>query len=647
MGSDLSIWRFLFLVLWMLASLVGTPSTGWSQEPSIQKLITEATHQELARHSYWLRLLRYHAPGETLLQWSTSSDVRSPSFFNSPQGATDPQAELEATLRAFFLPVKEDPNQHAQCRFVARFQWLQTQLTFPETLRQVECPLYERWSNRNQVKSISLIFASAFMGNPASIYGHLLMKVNFEEGLFAHSLLSPTFNFGAQLEPGDNALEYALKGLFGGYFARFTDERFYNYNHVYGETELRDLWEYELNLDAQQRQRVIAHAWELLQGVDFTYYFFRSNCAFQMSELLDMAWDKPRMRPEFSMWAMPTTQFFKITELENNGESLVRDIRLIPSRQRRLRQRVRSLSPGMQQELLRLIENPERLQDPAFSKKTGTDQAALLDAMIDYNQYQASQNETFLSPDQKQQLLVQRSQLPRGVPLEVDAYPVKPPTEGTPPGRLRFGFVHNTELENALELGAHPSYHDLLGREDGHLPNADLITFDFRLRLSRDEVVLRQLELLNIRSLKVSPTGLPLDSGWSWQFRGGLEPRDLECSRCRVFHVSGGFGKASPIAASQKMIGYAFVHAFTKISEEFEYDYTAGLRPSIGLIFYPVTGWKSEVQWSYLGGFAGEIVAEHQVEWNHRWNVTTDWEARFEFRYHEASEALLGMHYYW
>ena len=45
---------------------------------------------------------------------------------------------------------------------------------------------------------------------------------------------------------------FFIRGIFGTYDGSFTDERFYNYNHIYGENELRDLWEYPLNFSLRK-----------------------------------------------------------------------------------------------------------------------------------------------------------------------------------------------------------------------------------------------------------------------------------------------------------------------------------------------------------------------------------------------------------
>ncbi|MBF0277024.1 MAG: DUF4105 domain-containing protein [SAR324 cluster bacterium] len=612
---------------------------------ALETLLKQVSQKQLSQHPYWLRLLHYHKPWESPGQWSFRSDVQNPAFFLSPLGQTDPHAELQATLRAFFEPDNEDPNLHPQCRFVARFQWLRTQLDLLKSKTQKACPMFEQWANLSHVRSISLVFASAYMGNPASIYGHILLKINSEGDVFAHSLLSPTFNFGAALDGADNPLVYAFKGLFGGYTGRLSDERFYNYNHIYGESELRDLWEYELNLDEQQRRRIIYHAWELLQAVDFDYYFFLDNCAYRLAGLLEMAWDEKRINPEFSLWTIPINVFFHVNAMENNGAPLVKSVQLHPSRQRRLLKKAEGLNSSQKFWLSQIVHQFEKIHSPEFKQLAGDEQAEVLDALIDYNQYQAAEEQTLLSAEQKSRLLLRRSQLPI-LPEALNEFAsLAPPTEGTPPVRFRIGGVYNSEQLNALEVAAWTSFHDSLGREDGHLPHSELITLDTRVRLTEEQIYLHQLIFFNLRSIDIAPIDSPLSSAWSWQATGTLEPRDLSCEKCPVLNLTGGIGKAESIFNS----GFysLFLSSFVRASNEYEQDYTLGVAPSLGIVLSPLEIWKFEFTWTYLGAFLGERISEHQLQWKHRLTLTDNTDARLEIMHHKGTEAGLFFNYYW
>ena len=96
-------------------------------EAGVSSLVQQARANNLARDPYWLALLHYRTKA-----WRFAGDpvseITSADFFLSPQGATDPDAELAATLTGLFKPAGQDPDAHAQCRFVARHQWLRKSL---------------------------------------------------------------------------------------------------------------------------------------------------------------------------------------------------------------------------------------------------------------------------------------------------------------------------------------------------------------------------------------------------------------------------------------------------------------------------------------------------------------------------------------
>src|SRR4051794_11114104 len=139
------------------------------------ELIERARQLRLAERAEWRKLVHY-VPNLALP--GLHSQVDSRSFFNSPVGKQDPQAELEATLRSFFAQAP-DGDDHPQCRFVARRAWLDAELAFDA--RQVprrECRRFQEWRTAIDASQLTLVFASAYVNNPASMYGHTLLRVD-------------------------------------------------------------------------------------------------------------------------------------------------------------------------------------------------------------------------------------------------------------------------------------------------------------------------------------------------------------------------------------------------------------------------------------------------------------------------------------
>ena len=93
--------------------------------PYLEELVNLAHQAKLADDREWHLLLHYR---ENLFGGHTS-EQDDPGFFMSPDGKTDPQAELDATLKQFFSDeLVGRSNQPAQCAFIARYHWLRERL---------------------------------------------------------------------------------------------------------------------------------------------------------------------------------------------------------------------------------------------------------------------------------------------------------------------------------------------------------------------------------------------------------------------------------------------------------------------------------------------------------------------------------------
>lgn len=126
-----------------------------------------ANEISLADNEQWRSLLHFDRddPFE-----APHSAVIDSDFFLAPNGASDPAAELAATLKAFRTnPDGIKPGTHALCRFPARALWI-TRMTEEKWFQNAACPDLEAWQERYNGASVGLIFASGYLGNPASFF---------------------------------------------------------------------------------------------------------------------------------------------------------------------------------------------------------------------------------------------------------------------------------------------------------------------------------------------------------------------------------------------------------------------------------------------------------------------------------------------
>ena len=207
-------------------------------------------------------------------------------FLAGAAGRRDPDAELAASLRAFFAPGPPDDG-HAQCRFPARWDWLQRTLGIdPARAPHPTCHDYDFWRTGISAQAATLVYATAYINSPASMYGHTFLRLSRATGE-GNLLLDYIVNFAADVDT-ENGVLYALKGLTGGFPGRFYVMPYYVKVQEYSNIESRDLWEYQLSLSPEQVRRLVMHAWET-RTTRFDYYFFTRNCSYQLLTLLEVA----------------------------------------------------------------------------------------------------------------------------------------------------------------------------------------------------------------------------------------------------------------------------------------------------------------------------------------------------------------------
>lgn len=628
------------LLLFLLLCCTSPAHAGDAIPAPSTKLIAQASARHLAQHPYWLKLL--HFPSVAPAIGRMESDIVMPDFFLAADGKRDPEHELEATLNALFLPAGGNPDDHAQCRFVARYQWLRRMLDWQgATPPRVECGRFEAWSRHGRLESLSLVFATGYFSNPASYNGHLLLKFNSAEADGSSGLLDESLNFGAIVPENENALVYVTMGILGGYESAFSNTKFYRQNHDYAENELRDLWEYELSLSGEEVAQIVAHSWELMRA-RFTYYFARENCAFRMSELLGLVVEEPLLNSRLP-WAMPSAVFDHLVRIERNGRPLVRSVRLIPSRLSRFHAEYDALD-ARQQSIARewARQNPDQFP-AAYHELADAQKIAVVRALLDYAEFRTVRDrEDDFGRTARRKLLLARA----GLPVQhEDMAPVdiRPPHEGPLPVMFRTAAVHNALLGDGIALRVRPTYFDALSLDAGRIPHATLTMLDLEAIQMGGRLRLSNLDLVNIENFNVSHTPLPQDGGWAWRVRFGLGRHDLSCLDCAVARVTGGAGQAGQITPN--ILAYAM--ADIQWQESYRQSGSLAADARIGCIASPAQGWKSSLEvgrQAFLDGTRGRTGF---YQWENRLGTARDWDVRLNYRKQVASEWQAAVSLYW
>ena len=592
--------------------------------------------ERLAVHSVWLKLLAYESSED-----NAESTVISPEFFLSENGKTDPLEELHATLTALAEPAGENPNEHAQCLFRGRYIWLGRQIDLSH-LDIVECPNFDGWVGEG-IDSISFILATGYLGNPASFYGHTLIKLNSGSG--GHSnLLDQTINYGAIIPDGENPLVYIVRGISGLYEAGFTNKQYYYHNHNYGETQLRDQWEYELDLSRSDVELVVAHAWELL-GKKYDYYFFTYNCAYRMAELFEII-EGISFIPNRTMM-IPQTFFQSVAKAQYRGRPLVKRIRYYPSRQQRLYQRYELLDKNQRDIIHDWVKTPEEFAaHQEYQQLEVPQKQAVVDTLLDYYQYHHSEEDdgqvaSIPNSSEYVSVLRERFRLPLG---QSDLSSQRPdaPHQGRNPALFQTAAISTSGGDYGLGISYRPAYYDALDARAGHVKNGKLAMGSMAFTLINSSLKLDFLDAIAIDSTNGAITGLPGDSGFSWRLRGGVLRQTVACDQCLIPRISGSMGLAHSLSESVVTVGYVDA-AVQDNRNDSGYLYGAGTLQLIAR-YQKLDGlWSSQLRHHIDSSWGEEWV--HKAEL--RYELSINSEVRLKIDSNRGKRYSLSYGVYW
>jgi hypothetical protein len=588
-------------------------------------------------------LLLHYQPD---LWGGVTSEQDDPGFFLSPEGKTDPDAELTATLTQFFSahPVGRS-KQPAQCAFVARYHWLKERLGFdPARLAPVRCERFERWRAELNPQGISLIFPAAFMNNPASMFGHTFLRVDQKGQTEQTRILAYTIDYAADV-PADAGLEYGVKGIFGGYKGFFSTPPYYLKVQAYRDIENRDMWEYQLNLTPEQIDRLLMHAWEMGNAY-FDYFFFKENCSYHILSLLEYADPTLHLRDRFHLWTIPAdTVRVVVAQPGMVGATTYR-----PSRSTVIKRKRAWLTPVERALAKQLMENPALVQEPAFADLPIERRAFVLDVVSDYLRYKAERKsdsdrpEAAVHKERNRQILTERSRLQiPSVPFAVTPYTLQPDAgHETSRATVGAGWRNHETFE---EVSVRAAYHDLLDPEAGYTPDAQIEMGALTLRqYNRSEQTrLERATLVNIVSLS------PIDDVFqapSWKVHVGMQTiRHGGCKLCSNGVAGAGVGAAAETQWWKREVYFAFAEAEANYSAAYEERHRVGGGGTVGMLADVTDRWKVLVSGSYLRYALGE--RSDDIRWfvGSRYTLARNWALRVEYTHRDRdNDVVVALH---
>ncbi|WP_455220303.1 Lnb N-terminal periplasmic domain-containing protein [Kaarinaea lacus] len=532
----------------------------------IPELNLKAKELRLWQDREWLNLLHYVGKGDVAIEYK--SEVRDSRFFLAPDGKTNPESELLATIAAFYKTDVAD-NDNAQCKFIARFEWLKRKLSIAtETLPAVNCDEYLEWRKHVRSDRVTLVFPAYHLNSPSSMFGHTLLRLDGAEDEGNTRWLSTAVNFGAKVTEADNSILYAYKGLAGGYSGVFVVDHYYKKIQEYNRIEHRDIWEYRLNLTPAETERIVTHLWEL-QDIEFDYYYFDENCSYRLLELLEVA------RPGIEL-----TKEFKITAIPVDTVRAVADANMIvsetyrPSQVTLLMHYLEQVPEGDRELIISLSQDIAVSRQEAFTRLPEQRQKDIVDLAYQYLSYQqSSKKRDPVSAKRRHQLLLMLNSYPKDMTEKAAIEAPAAPEKGHGSKRVMFGVGRRLH-KNYLELGFKMSFHDLEDNEKGFLRGAQINIGTVQVRAQDDDSVsLYQLDLVDIFSLTPRTRFFtPL----AWKVYAGLERQMTKGIDQLTGHVTGGAGGSWLLSQNSQF--YALAIGRLEVNKQLQ----RAIEPAIG-----------------------------------------------------------------
>ncbi len=544
----------------------------------------------------WLNLVHYQ---KSLTGYKSEADGEG--FFFAKDGKYNPKAELDATIIGLKnTTIKMGTiNAPAQCVFPARKKFLEMK---GEVFPSIPCPDYEVWRKALNVDKISLVFATAYPNNPASMFGHTFLRLNGPgEG---NALLDYAVNFAATTGTS-NGLEFALLGVWGGYEGHYSLAPYFLKVNEYNHGEARDLWEYPLHISSEKIDLLLAHLWEIEANTFFDYYFVDENCSWQILRLLEAVDPSFNLSKKAPFYIVPGNTVQILSENNKLGNPVFR-----PS----LRKQYLA-EDGIQNEIdhkLLYFRIKERLKKITPQNK------------IEYHE-----------------LLTKRS---------FDTTPTKEiklePSQNRPDLGHKLRRVGAMIGDNQKRVSYRFALHDLLDSDIGHENWSQLDVLKLSIEQKEEKIFFREISFLDIISLH------PIDVikfEPSWYLKtGAVTPIEFQCHSCLTAGIHAGAGLTLK-SKTENLIAGLFIGGRA-------YGYSPQNEgPWAGLSTRTLVGFKQD-RWKALlnieriwgSGFNHEFLAELSGSYS----INTSWSLRphastFLGKNQEVLESAIDILYYY
>lgn len=604
------------------------------------EVLSLAKEKKLHEKHYWHVLVHYKKS-----PFGVKSIIDDPKFFLDSDGRTNPEAELLATIRAFFETPEGtgDEKETAVCLFVARFEWIKEQLALDVSRMPVSgCTEFDAFMVENAPKFATLAFPTSHINSPASMFGHTLLTIETKDKT---NLLAYSVSYAAETDETFGPA-FAIKGLFGLYRGYFSVLPYYVKLQQYNDLDHRDIWEYRLNLTEAEIRRMMLHIREW-DAIGCRYYFFTKNCSYLLYLLLEVARPSVNLTDEAAVWVIPLDSIRQIRKAGLISDEVV----YRPSKTTKI-SHLTTLLPERGREIAMelAIEDNGGFFFEMFEKTDFRDLEKMLicELAAEYVQYlytkRSISRETYRNRYLK--ILHMRSRL--GLPVDEALYSIEtplPPDQGHGSAKLAGGTVI-FDGDGFYEFRLRPAYHHIMDYSGGYVENSQIIFADTVLRYDMGSGTLRleRFDLIDIVSISSRNHFFkPL----SWKVSTGLKRvvTDDTGGRSLVYQLNPGSGFAIDVGSLG--VAYAMLETAVNFGGALEKNHALGVGASAGILKQFHDTWNVHVYGRnlYFGigdaynEFQGGIAQNFAITANHA--ISADVSRRKERDYYWTEATVL------
>lgn len=516
----------------------------------------------------WIRTLHYQ---KNLFGYNSEADDKN--FFLSPDGKYSPKKEMLAFIEAVKLD-DPDENKNASCRFPARLNWLKTKMDLPAT--RVECKKLNAFKKRLSAKSLSVVFSSYYLGNPASSFGHTFIRLgkNSHEAIIdktSTELLDTGINYGAMTE-GAGPLVFAIGGLTGLFYGNYNAIPYYYKVREYNDFETRDLWSYQLGLTQEEIDFVVNHVWEMGHTL-FDYFFLSENCSYHVMTILNAA--RPSLNLLDHLPRLYTIPSETLKALEK--EHLVKHVTFRAAPSSLFYHQLKTLSLKERAQMDELLEKGKAPEGNSPEKDALIYDTAL--SLVDYKYAKKILKGEEDALKIKRPLLIARSRIPvRSPDLDFSEKLKSAPHLGHGQKRLAVS-AFNRDGKNYSDFEWRFAFHDILDNDVGYPPKTKIEVMKFNARTDGYSYHLREGILAEAFTLG---SWDKYNRAPSWKIKLGQWQTRHETRELSTQGFLAGYG----LSFQWKGISpYLLLHGETSYVSEREYKFKLGYGTDAGILF--------------------------------------------------------------